>query len=99
MKLPRSDDSLCCSFCRKPEGIVGKLISNPSDYPRAYICDECIMVCNYILGDDRAEKGELTALAGLKHAIGELRDEERMALTIWLNAEATRAADSRLRPT
>jgi ATP-dependent Clp protease ATP-binding subunit ClpX len=29
------------------------LISSPSDYPRAYICDECIAVCNSILEDDR----------------------------------------------
>ena len=36
--------------------MVGKLISSPSDYPRAYICDECIAVCNSILEDDRAER-------------------------------------------
>ncbi len=36
--------------------MVGKLISSPSDYPRAYICDECIAVCNSILEDDRAEQ-------------------------------------------
>jgi ATP-dependent Clp protease ATP-binding subunit ClpX len=30
------------------------LISSPSDYPRAYICDECIAVCNSILEDDRS---------------------------------------------
>lgn len=35
---------------------MGKLISSPSDYPRAYICDECIAVCNSILEDDRPEK-------------------------------------------
>jgi ATP-dependent Clp protease ATP-binding subunit ClpX len=34
---------------------VGKLISSPSDYPRAYICDECIAVCNSILEDDKQE--------------------------------------------
>jgi len=34
---------------------VAKLISSPSDYPRAYICDECVAVCNSILEDDRAE--------------------------------------------
>jgi len=34
---------------------VGKLISSPSDYPRVYICDECIAVCNSILEDDRSE--------------------------------------------
>jgi ATP-dependent Clp protease ATP-binding subunit ClpX len=30
------------------------LISSPSDYPRAYICDECVAVCNSILEDDRS---------------------------------------------
>jgi ATP-dependent Clp protease ATP-binding subunit ClpX len=35
--------------------VVGKLISSPSDYPRAYICDECIAVCNSILEDDKPE--------------------------------------------
>jgi ClpX C4-type zinc finger len=44
--------NLCCSFCRKSENSVSKLISNPSDYPRAYICDECIAVCVSILEDD-----------------------------------------------
>jgi ATP-dependent Clp protease ATP-binding subunit ClpX len=34
---------------------VAKLISSPSDYPRAYICDECVAVCNSILEDDRTE--------------------------------------------
>jgi hypothetical protein len=28
------------------------MISNPSDHPKAYICDECIAVCTSILGDD-----------------------------------------------
>lgn len=32
---------------------MGKLISSPSDYPRAYICDECIAVCSAIIEDDR----------------------------------------------
>jgi ATP-dependent Clp protease ATP-binding subunit ClpX len=36
--------------------VVGKLISTPSDYPKAYICDECVAVCNSILEDDRAER-------------------------------------------
>jgi ATP-dependent Clp protease ATP-binding subunit ClpX len=40
--------------------VVGKLISSPSDYPRAYICDECIAVCNSILEDDRNEQTQAT---------------------------------------
>src|SRR5262249_2931348 len=42
-----------CSFCHKSQDAVAKLISSPSDYPRAYICDECVAVCNSILEDDR----------------------------------------------
>src|SRR2546425_8886121 len=55
MKRPGSDDALRCSFCHKSQDVVGKLISSPSDYPRAYICDECIAVCNSILEDDKVE--------------------------------------------
>ncbi|MCC7496156.1 MAG: ATP-dependent Clp protease ATP-binding subunit ClpX [Bryobacterales bacterium] len=56
MKRTGSDDSLRCSFCHKSQDVVGKLISSPSDYPRAYICDECIAVCNSILEDDRGDQ-------------------------------------------
>ena len=49
------ESGLCCSFCHKSQESVGKLVSNPSDYPRAYICDECIAVCNSILEDDRGQ--------------------------------------------
>src|ERR1700754_4929714 len=56
MKTSRgSDESLRCSFCHKSQDAVAKLISSPSDYPRAYICDECVAVCNSILEDDRSE--------------------------------------------
>ena len=44
---------LSCSFCRKSQDSVAKLISIPGDYPRAYICNECIAVCASILEDDR----------------------------------------------
>ncbi len=56
MKRAGSDDTLRCSFCHKSQDVVGKLISSPSDYPRAYICDECIGVCNSILEDDKPDQ-------------------------------------------
>ena len=56
MKRTGPDESLRCSFCHKSQDLVGKLISSPSDYPRAYICDECISVCNSILDDDRTDR-------------------------------------------
>ena len=49
----RQPSGICCSFCQKSQDSVSKLISSPSDYPRAYICDECIAVCASILEDDR----------------------------------------------
>jgi hypothetical protein len=52
LRAPRTD-VLSCSFCHKSQDYVAKLISSPSDYPRAYICDECIAVCASILEDDR----------------------------------------------
>jgi len=60
LKRTTNDDSLRCSFCHKSQDVVGKLISSPSDYPRAYICDECIAVCNSILEDDRNEQSHAT---------------------------------------
>ncbi|HEY4357072.1 MAG TPA: ATP-dependent Clp protease ATP-binding subunit ClpX [Acidobacteriaceae bacterium] len=56
MKTSRGpEESLRCSFCHKSQDAVAKLISSPSDYPRAYICDECVAVCNSILEDDKTE--------------------------------------------
>jgi ATP-dependent Clp protease ATP-binding subunit ClpX len=52
-----SEEALRCSFCHKSQDAVAKLISSPSDYPRAYICDECVAVCNSILEDDRGAEG------------------------------------------
>ena len=57
MKQAGSDKSLRCSFCHKSQDVVGKLISSPSDYPRAYSCDECITVCNAIIQDDQPAAG------------------------------------------
>jgi ATP-dependent Clp protease ATP-binding subunit ClpX len=59
------EDALRCSFCHKSQDAVAKLISSPSDYPRAFICDECVAVCNSILDDDRG--GEANAAAGSLH--------------------------------
>jgi ATP-dependent protease Clp ATPase subunit len=47
-----NEDTLRCSFCRKTQESVGKLIANPDDFHRVYICDECIRVCSSILDED-----------------------------------------------
>ena len=59
------EEALRCSFCHKSQDAVAKLISSPSDYPRAYICDECVAVCNSILEDDRGEAHPATTAGHL----------------------------------
>ena len=44
-------EEMRCSFCRKSQHTVGQLISNPSDYPRAFICNECVAVCTGVAED------------------------------------------------
>src|ERR1700742_2253083 len=58
------EEALRCSFCHKSQDAVAKLISSPSDYPRAYICDECVAVCNSILEDDRGDSTHPATTAG-----------------------------------
>ena len=41
---------LYCSFCRKDENVVHKLIGGPG----VYICDACVALCNRILDGKRA---------------------------------------------
>jgi ATP-dependent Clp protease ATP-binding subunit ClpX len=95
MKTSRgSDESLRCSFCHKSQDAVAKLISSPSDYPRAYICDECVAVCNSILEDDRAEAQPGAAPARLpkpqevkafldEYVIGQDQTKKKLAVAVY----------------
>ncbi len=56
MRRVVADEALRCSFCHKSQEAVRKLISSPDDRPRAYICDECVAVCNTIVEDDSGER-------------------------------------------
>ena len=93
----KDDNSLCCSFCHKAQGVVGKLISSPSDYPRAYICDECIAVCNAIIEDDVPENTsptlgpiEAKALGNLPHELltHPLTSELLASVENWIRQES-----------
>jgi ATP-dependent Clp protease ATP-binding subunit ClpX len=95
MKTSRgSDESLRCSFCHKSQDAVAKLISSPSDYPRAYICDECVAVCNSILEDDRTETQPGAAPAHLpkpqevkafldEYVIGQEQTKKKLAVAVY----------------
>ncbi len=89
-----TDDVLRCSFCHKSQDAVAKLISSPSDYPRAYICDECVAVCNSILEDDKTEARPTTAPAHLpkpqevktfldEYVIGQEVTKKKLAVAVY----------------
>ena len=48
------DKNVKCSFCGKPQESVKKIIAGPG----AYICDECIQVCQEIIEDELYEEDE-----------------------------------------
>jgi ATP-dependent Clp protease ATP-binding subunit ClpX len=89
-----SDDGLRCSFCHKSQDAVAKLISSPSDYPRAYICDECVAVCNSILEDDRLDTKPAVAPSELpkpqevktfldEYVIGQDQTKKKLAVAVY----------------
>jgi hypothetical protein len=43
--LLKRSSGLACSFCRKPDTALARLIGGPG----VYICDECVGICNRIL--------------------------------------------------
>jgi len=89
-----SDEILRCSFCHKSQDAVAKLISSPSDYPRAYICDECVAVCNSILEDDRTATPQATTPNQLpkpqevktfldEYVIGQEQTKKKLAVAVY----------------
>jgi ATP-dependent Clp protease ATP-binding subunit ClpX len=107
-----SDEALRCSFCHKSQDAVAKLISSPSDYPRAYICDECVAVCNSILEDDRTETSAGAAPTHLpkpqevkafldEYVIGQDQTKKKLAVAVYnhykrVQMNRTRGADVEL---
>ena len=45
----KSEDRIRCSFCRKSQSEVRKLISGPGG---AFICDECVSICQEIIDEE-----------------------------------------------
>ena len=93
MKRTGSDETLRCSFCHKTQDGVGKLISSPSDYPRAYICDECVAVCNSILEEDHGQatmagSSQLPKPQEIKefldqYVIGQHKTKKKLAVAVY----------------
>jgi quercetin dioxygenase-like cupin family protein len=82
-----SDDSLRCSFCHKSQDVVGKLISSPSEYPRAYICGECIAIYSAILEDNRADSNKLEELSPVVENLAQFAEFSTQKMTKTTIAE------------
>ncbi len=54
MKRTGTDEILHCSFCHKSQDAVRKLIASPGENVRAYICEECVAICNTMIEEGRA---------------------------------------------
>ena len=51
MANKKMNNSVRCSFCGKPQEMVKKIIAGPN----AFICDECINICNNIIDSEMYE--------------------------------------------
>jgi ATP-dependent Clp protease ATP-binding subunit ClpX len=93
VKRPGTEELLHCSFCQKPQDAVGKLISSPGDHARAYICDECVAVCNSILEEDRGDRvpssqtklprpSEIKAFLD-QYVVGQEKAKKKLAVAVY----------------
>jgi ATP-dependent Clp protease ATP-binding subunit ClpX len=93
LKRPATDEVIRCSFCQKTQEAVGKLISSPGDDPRAYICDECVAVCDSILEEERVKRvpsaqGKLPRPSEIKafldqYVVGQERTKKKLAVAVY----------------
>ncbi|MFZ0212095.1 MAG: ATP-dependent Clp protease ATP-binding subunit ClpX [Candidatus Acidiferrales bacterium] len=93
MKRFNPDEALHCSFCHKTQEQVEKLISSPSEFPRSYICNECISVCQQILEEEKREQASpvnkrlprppeiKTFLDG--YVIGQEKTKKKLAVAVY----------------
>ena len=93
MRKLSTDEPLRCSFCHKTQEQVEKLISSPSDYPRAYVCNECVGVCQQILEEEKREQAspvnrrlprppEIKAFLD-GYVIGQDRTKKKLAVAVY----------------
>jgi ATP-dependent protease Clp ATPase subunit len=64
-----------CSFCRRPDSEVAKLVSGPWRIPgRVYICDRCatqtIQIMEEHAGDDRPRPQSITLFRRILNRLG-----------------------------
>ncbi len=93
--MSKKDNELRCSFCRRNQTEVEKLISGPS----AYICNECVQLCNEILkeevaGEQQIEVEGLPTPAELKagldeYVIGQEYSKKALSVAVYNHYKRT----------
>ena len=87
---PRLEAVLYCSFCSKSQHDVKKLIAGP----KVFICDECIDLCNGIIGDEVQAEATKKAPLGIpipteiakllaQHVIGQDKAKQILAVAVY----------------
>lgn len=81
--------TLYCNFCDKSQSDVRKLIAGPN----AYICNECVELCNDIIRDELAEKPQAARSSLPKpkeilevldqYVIGQARAKKTLAVAVY----------------
>lgn len=93
MKRSSPGGLLRCSFCRKSQDVVVKLIATPGDYPKSYICDECVLICSAIMQEERSGGGRSQRFTLLKpheikhkldhYVIGQHDAKKRLSVAVY----------------
>ncbi len=85
------DNTVCCSFCKKPQNLVRKLIAGPDN---VFICDECTALCSEIVAEEtyyeekkskKILKRDLPKPADIKNKLDEYvigQDSAKTALSV-----------------
>ncbi|MBI4465998.1 MAG: ATP-dependent Clp protease ATP-binding subunit ClpX [Acidobacteria bacterium] len=89
------EETLRCSFCHKTQAAVERLIASPGESGRAYICNECVAVCQSILEEEKREQQSQTTLpprlpkptdskSFLDHyVIGQEKTKKKLAVAVY----------------
>jgi ATP-dependent Clp protease ATP-binding subunit ClpX len=93
LKRSGSEELVRCSFCHKTQDVAKKLISSPGDFPRAYICSDCVAVCSTILREEQdaqipTAQGKLPKPAEVKsfldqYVVGQEKTKKKLAVAVY----------------
>jgi len=90
--MPKYEDrkQIKCSFCGKAQEQVKRLVAGPG----VYICDECVALCNEIIGDEFEEFSSVPELSELpkpkeiydilsQYVIGQEKAKKALAVAVY----------------